>query len=423
MHDILAAEGTDGLTELPGIGRSLARSLERLAKTGRLALLEQLRGVYGPEEKLATVPGIGPKTAARIHQALGIETLADLQAAAYDGRLAHVPGMGRSGLRAVRESLPADSAAPAPPDRSPAGRRPRDPRSRSRRGSAERRRRIPPQGTGRPIAADCTAAFQSDPQGVAADPAHAPRGDHEYTALYSNYGPRSRARRTLCDWVVIYRTPAKRRGPMDGPDVAVRRPAGRRIIRGLETECADHYARLAPPANSQHLRRVPCRGVRRSTLAFTRRSADRADEQFVVARRLVGVGEREFCHRPVELVRRGRSRPASANGSPVRAWPLARTRPQTDAYSESVSPVKLGRVDPGLVVGQLADEKVPRADDRPAQERVGDRLHPMLSLGNSPSVVRGDRDVRQIGGRARFCASLTCRKTASLIVRPKQRMT
>ena len=67
VQEILGREGKDGLMELPGIGPSLARSLERLTKTGRLPLLEQLRAVYGPEDKLASVPGIGPKTAARIH--------------------------------------------------------------------------------------------------------------------------------------------------------------------------------------------------------------------------------------------------------------------------------------------------------------------------------------------------------------------
>ncbi len=113
VHEIVAFDGSEALTELPGIGPSLARSLERLTTTGRLPLLEQLRGVYGPEEKIATVPGIGPKTAARIHQSLGISTLAELQAAAYDGRLAQVPGMGTKRLRGVRESLAGRFRRPA----------------------------------------------------------------------------------------------------------------------------------------------------------------------------------------------------------------------------------------------------------------------------------------------------------------------
>ena len=110
VHEIVAFDGSQALTELPGIGASLARSLEQLTKTGRLPLLEQLRGVYGPEEKIATVPGIGPKTAARIHQSLGISTLAELQAAAYDGRLAKFPEWGPSGYGPSASHLPAASA-------------------------------------------------------------------------------------------------------------------------------------------------------------------------------------------------------------------------------------------------------------------------------------------------------------------------
>jgi hypothetical protein len=41
----------------------------------------------------------------RIHQQLGIDTLPELELAAWDGRLDEVPGMGPRRLRAVRESL------------------------------------------------------------------------------------------------------------------------------------------------------------------------------------------------------------------------------------------------------------------------------------------------------------------------------
>ena len=78
VHEILATDGPAGLIRLPGIGRSLARSLEQLAHTGRLALLESLRGEFSVERLFETVAGIGPELAARIHEELGIETLAEL---------------------------------------------------------------------------------------------------------------------------------------------------------------------------------------------------------------------------------------------------------------------------------------------------------------------------------------------------------
>jgi DNA polymerase/3'-5' exonuclease PolX len=106
VHQIAIRDGAAGLMRLPGIGESLARSIERLALSGKLALLDRLRGHGSPPERVfTTLSGIGPKLAARIHDELGIETLADLEAAAIDGRLARVPGMGQKKIRGVRESL------------------------------------------------------------------------------------------------------------------------------------------------------------------------------------------------------------------------------------------------------------------------------------------------------------------------------
>jgi len=105
VREILASEGTLGLERLPGIGRSLSHAIAQLVRTGRFSLLERLRGDDAAEAVFATIGSIGPKIARRIHETLEIETLAELEAAAFDGRLAKVPGMGTKRLRAVQESL------------------------------------------------------------------------------------------------------------------------------------------------------------------------------------------------------------------------------------------------------------------------------------------------------------------------------
>ena len=98
-------QGVDGLMQLPAIGRSLANTLAHLADSGRLPMLERLRGENAPERLFTTVADIGPKLAQRIHEELGIETLSELSAAAHDGRLARVRGMGGKRVQAVREAL------------------------------------------------------------------------------------------------------------------------------------------------------------------------------------------------------------------------------------------------------------------------------------------------------------------------------
>lgn len=244
VYQVIDEEGTEGLTELPGIGESLARSIERLARTGRLSLLTRLRGDVAVERLLATVPGIGPEMATRIHETIGIETLADLEAAAYDGRLAQVAGMGYKRIRAVRESL--------------AGRfrrRPAEPESKRmepasppppvaelldideeycRKAEADRLPRIAPR--------------RFNPTGEAWLPIlHTRRDDRHYTALYSNTA-RAHDLGTFRDWVVIYRDDGDDGGQWTVVTSRIGKLAGRRIVRGREAECMAHYADLPEPA-------------------------------------------------------------------------------------------------------------------------------------------------------------------------------
>jgi DNA polymerase/3'-5' exonuclease PolX len=105
IHDLLKTDGLEGLTRLHGIGQSLARAIEQLVFTGRLGLLQRLRGQDEPVRLLRTVAGVGPQMAHCIHERLGIENLEELEMAAYDGRLAQVAGMGPKRLSSIRDSL------------------------------------------------------------------------------------------------------------------------------------------------------------------------------------------------------------------------------------------------------------------------------------------------------------------------------
>src|SRR5262249_53425526 len=94
VTEILAQRGLDGLKGLPAVGEGIARFIRSAVETGRLPMLERLRGESEPELLLASVPGVGPRLAARLHRELGIDTLEELEAAAHDGRLAKLAGFG-----------------------------------------------------------------------------------------------------------------------------------------------------------------------------------------------------------------------------------------------------------------------------------------------------------------------------------------
>lgn len=241
VDEILSEEGTGGLTKLAGIGQSLARSIEQLALTGRLGLLERLRGDIAPERIFETVAGIGAKTAERIHDELGIETLAELEVAAYDGRLAQLEGMGRKRVRAVRESLAGRfRRGPQIPESIPrAGRATQVPvaelldvdREYREKAAADRLIRIAPR--------------RFNPTGEAWLPIlHTHRDDRHYTALYSNTA-RAHELGTTHDWVVIYRDDSSGDGRWTVITSRFGALKDRRIVRGRESECAEHYDSLS----------------------------------------------------------------------------------------------------------------------------------------------------------------------------------
>jgi DNA polymerase (family X) len=79
---------------LPGVGKAIDEKLAELADTGRLRFYERLRRDVPPSLiSLLAVPGLGPRTAGDLWRALGISTLAELEAAARAGRLRTVKGM------------------------------------------------------------------------------------------------------------------------------------------------------------------------------------------------------------------------------------------------------------------------------------------------------------------------------------------
>jgi len=92
LEKVIAA-GT--LTELPGIGDAIADIVTKLHQTGSHPSLEKLREEV-PEGvlELFAVPGLRPDKILKLHQELGIASLAELEAAAKGDRIRKVKGLG-----------------------------------------------------------------------------------------------------------------------------------------------------------------------------------------------------------------------------------------------------------------------------------------------------------------------------------------
>jgi Holliday junction resolvasome RuvABC DNA-binding subunit len=264
LWQLLEREGLAGLRQLPGIGQSLAHTIAHLIHNERLPLLERLRGEKVPERMFATVADIGPKLAHRIHESLGIETLGELAAAASDGRLARVPGMGPKRLRAVRESLAGrfhvhDHHPPVHDASGP---------SASTLGAQARTEDADPVPIDELLDIDHQyrqmaergqlpkiAPRRFNPTHEAWLPVlHTERMGRHYTALFSNTAHAHELDATH-DWVVIYRDDQDHSGCWTAITAGFGPLRGHRIIRGRERDCAEHYGREVPPEQPKRVQK------------------------------------------------------------------------------------------------------------------------------------------------------------------------
>ena len=84
----LAAEGR--ASELPHVGKTLEQKIAALIETGEIPQAAKLREQFpGELMRFMDIPGLGAKTARKIHEELGITTLEELREAAARGAAAH----------------------------------------------------------------------------------------------------------------------------------------------------------------------------------------------------------------------------------------------------------------------------------------------------------------------------------------------
>ncbi|HZT53149.1 MAG TPA: DNA polymerase/3'-5' exonuclease PolX [Gaiellaceae bacterium] len=109
----LALEGR--ATRLPGIGRTIQEKIVQIVERGEIETLTAKKAAVPPEVVLFTkLPGLGPKTAARIWRELGIETLEELKAAAEGERLRTLAGLGPKSEAKILAALAARAERPEP---------------------------------------------------------------------------------------------------------------------------------------------------------------------------------------------------------------------------------------------------------------------------------------------------------------------
>lgn len=232
VRELANSEGRAGLVALRGIGEGIASAILEVLNTGRWTLLERLRGSQHPEEVFQSIPTIGPALARRIHDELHIDSLEGLEAAAHDGRLEQVPGIGARRAELIRTLLEARLHRAAPQRSSADG-----PDVGTLLAIDDEYRRKADAGQLQRI-----APKRFNPEAKAWLPIlHTHHGAWHFTAMFSNTPTAHRLGRTH-DWVVVYFYDEDHH---EGQHTVVTEYRGRlkgeRVVRGRETECDTYY--------------------------------------------------------------------------------------------------------------------------------------------------------------------------------------
>ena len=99
--------------ELPGIGKTIEQKIVQIVDHGEIEALTKRRAqIPDGVVQFMRLPGLGPKTAARIWRELGVTTLDELRAAAEQERLRTLAGLGMKVEERVLKALAAGTAAP-----------------------------------------------------------------------------------------------------------------------------------------------------------------------------------------------------------------------------------------------------------------------------------------------------------------------
>ncbi len=100
----LSAEGR--LTELPGVGKTIAEKVSALIAEGEIPAAAKLKQKFPATlVEVTRVPGLGANSAKLIYDEIGVENLDQLKQAAEDQRLREIRGLGPKAEENVLASL------------------------------------------------------------------------------------------------------------------------------------------------------------------------------------------------------------------------------------------------------------------------------------------------------------------------------
>jgi len=106
ISDLYKKEGIKGLMTIPGVGKSIAESVEEFLKTGKIKYLKELKKESPIDlENLTKVEGLGVKRIKQLWKELGVRNLKDLEKAVDDHKVAPLFRFGEKTEQNIMESI------------------------------------------------------------------------------------------------------------------------------------------------------------------------------------------------------------------------------------------------------------------------------------------------------------------------------
>ena len=106
LQTIAKEEGIEGLQTIPGVGKAIAGKILELLDKGTFDAWEKITAeTPATVLELLEIPGIGPKTAATLHQKFKVSSREDLKKFVEGGGLEMVDGIGVKTAERIKESL------------------------------------------------------------------------------------------------------------------------------------------------------------------------------------------------------------------------------------------------------------------------------------------------------------------------------
>src|SRR5262245_30766648 len=103
-------EAGQDLTQIEGVGEAISEKMDELFRTGKLGVWEKLSAELPPSlAEVLAIPDVGPRLVKTLWEEMGITTVAEVKAAAEEGRLRTLPRMGAKSEARILASIEAMS--------------------------------------------------------------------------------------------------------------------------------------------------------------------------------------------------------------------------------------------------------------------------------------------------------------------------